>query len=83
MASSPHHFMANRRGKKMQTDRFYFPELQNHCGHDCSHEIKRLFAPWKESYDKPRQRIKKQRYHFANRGLHSQSYGFSSSHVQM
>ena len=35
---------------------------------DCSHEIKRL-APWKESYDKPRQCIKKQRYHFANRAV--------------
>ena len=40
-------------------------------------------APWKESYDKPRQCIKKQRYHFADKGLYSQSYGFSSSHVQM
>ena len=41
-----------------------------------------MLAPWKESYDKPRQRIKKQRHHFANKDLHSQSYGFSSSHVQ-
>ena len=38
-------------------------------------------APWKKSYDKPRQRIKKQRYHFADKGPSSQSYGFSSSHV--
>ena len=36
-----------------------------------------------ESYDKPRQSIKKQRYHFANKGPYSQSYGFSSSHVQI
>ena len=36
-----------------------------------------------ESYDKPRQHIKKQRHHFTNKGLYSQSYGFSSSHVQM
>ena len=35
------------------------------------------------SYDKPRQSIKKQRNHFANKGLYSQSYRFSSSHVQM
>ena len=35
------------------------------------------------SYDKPRGRIKKQRHHFADKGPHSQSYGFSSSHVQM
>ena len=42
-----------------------------------------MFAPWKKSYDKPRQCIKKQRHHFANKGLYSQSYGFSSSHAQM
>ena len=35
---------------------------------DCSHGIKTL-APWKKSYDKPRQRIKKQRHHFVNKGL--------------
>ena len=49
---------------------------------DCSHEIKTL-TPWKKSYDKPRQHIKKQRYYFANKGLSSQGYGFSSSHVSM
>ena len=49
---------------------------------DCSHEIKTL-APWKKSYDKPRQNFRKQRYHFANKGPHDQSYGFSSSHVWM
>ena len=40
-------------------------------------------APWKKSYDKPRQHIKKQRHHFANKGLSSQDYGFSSGHVWM
>ena len=40
-------------------------------------------APWKKSYDKPRQCIKKQRHHFANECLYSKSYGFSSSHVWM
>ena len=40
-------------------------------------------APWKKSYDKPRQHIKKQRHHFTNKGLDSQKYGFSSSHVWM
>ena len=38
---------------------------------------------WKESYDQPRQHIKKQRHYFANKGPSSQSYGFSSSHVWM
>ena len=40
-------------------------------------------ASWKESYDQPRQHIKKQRHYFANRDPCSQSYGFSSSHVWM
>ena len=42
---------------------------------DCSHEIKML-APWKKSYDKARQHIKKQRHHFMDEGPDSQSYGF-------
>ena len=48
---------------------------------DCSHEIKML-APGKKSYDQPRQCIKKQRYHFSNKGLSSQSYGFSSRTIK-
>ena len=40
-------------------------------------------GPWKKSYDKPRQCMKNQRHYFANKGLYSQSYGFSSSHGQM
>ena len=47
----------------------------------CSHEIKTLAQ--KKSYDKSRQHIKKQRHYFASKGLSSQSYGFSSSHVWM
>ena len=35
----------------------------------------------KKSYDQPRQHIKKQRHYFAYKGLPSQSYSFSSSHV--
>ena len=49
---------------------------------DCSHEIKML-TPWKESYDQPRQHIKKQRHYFANKGPSSQGYGFPSGHVWM
>ena len=58
---------------------------------DCSHEIKRRLLLGRKvmtnldstlkSRDKPRECIKKQRYHFANKGLYSQSYSFSSSHV--
>ena len=42
-----------------------------------------MLTPGKKSYDKPRQHIKKQRHYFANKGPSSQSYGFSSGHVQM
>ena len=35
-----------------------------------------MLAPWKKSYDQPRQHIKKQRHHFADKGLYSKSYGF-------
>ena len=40
-------------------------------------------TPWKESYEQPRQHIKKQRHYFSNKGPSSQGYGFSSSHVWM
>ena len=42
-----------------------------------------MLAPWKESYDQPRQHIKKQRHYFVKKGPSSQSYGFSSSYVWM
>ena len=48
---------------------------------DCSQAIED--TPWKESYDKPRQCIKKQRHYFADKGPYSQIYGFPSSHVGM
>ena len=42
-----------------------------------------MLVPWKENYDKPKQHVKKQRHHFADKGPYSQSYGFSSSDVEM
>ena len=70
-------------GETMETVReFIFLGSRITADSDCSHEIKRL-VPWKESYDKPRQCIKKQRHHFADKGPYSQRYGFSSSHVQL
>ena len=42
-----------------------------------------MLAPWKESYDKTRQHIKKQKHHFANKGTYSQGYCFSRSHIWM
>ena len=75
--------MANRRGKSGNSDRFYFPGLQNHCGGWLQPWNLKTLTPWRESYEKPRQHIKKQRHHFADKGLDTQSYGFSNSHVQM
>ena len=42
-----------------------------------------MFAPWKKSYNKPRQHVKRQRHYFADKDPSAQSYGFSSSHVWM
>ena len=42
-----------------------------------------MLTPWKESYDQPRQHIKKQRHYFVHKGPYSQGYDFSSSHVWM
>ena len=38
-----------------------------------------MLTPWKESYDQPRQHIKKHRHYFVNKGPSIQGYGFSSS----
>ena len=43
----------------------------------------KTLAPWRKSYDQPRQYVKKQRHDFANKGLSSQNCGFISSHVLM
>ena len=42
-----------------------------------------MLAPWKESYDQPRQNIKKKRHYFADKDPSSQSCGWSSNHVSM
>ena len=70
-----------RKNVETVTD-FIFLVSQITADSDCSHKIKTL-APWKKSYNKPRQCIKKQRHYFANKGLYSQSYGFPSSCVWM
>ena len=49
---------------------------------DCSHKLKDAYS-FEVKYDQPRQRIKKQRHYFANKGLSRQGYGFSSSHLWM
>ena len=48
---------------------------------DHSQDTFKMLAPWNKGYEQTRQSTKKQRCYFANKGLSSQSYGFSSSHV--
>ena len=74
--------MANWWGNNGNSDRLYFLGLQNHCRLWLQPWLKML-APWKKSYGKPRQCIKKQWHYFSDKGPCSQSYGFSSSHVWM
>ena len=42
-----------------------------------------MIASWQESYGKTRQCVKKQIYHFVDKGPYNQTYGLSSSYVQM
>ena len=78
-----HHFMAKRWGNNENSDKLYFLGLQNHYRWWLQPWNLKMLAPWKKSYDQPRQHIKKQRHYFANKGPSSQGYGFSSSHVWM
>ena len=75
--------MANGWGSNGNSDRLYFPGLQNNCRWWLQPWNEKTLAPWTKSYDQTRQHIEKQRHYFAKRGLSSQSYGFSSSHVWM
>ena len=53
-------------GGKMETVRdFIYLGSKITAGGDRSHEIKKTLAPWKKSYDQPRQHTKKQRHYFA------------------
>ena len=70
-------------GNSGNSVRLYFSGLQNHCRWWLQPWNLKMLTPWKESYDQPRQLIKKQRHYFANKGPSSQGYDFSSSHVWM
>ena len=66
-------------GEKLETmTDFIFLGPKITADSDCSHKIKRHLAPWKKSYDKPRQCIRKQRHHFNNKGL-SNAWFFQQS----
>ena len=83
MASSPITSWQIEGGKVEKVTDFIFLGSKITADSDYSHEIKRHLLLGKKSYDKPRQSVKKQRHHFADKGPYSQNYGFSSSHVQM
>ena len=72
--------MANRWGN---TAWLYFGGLQNHCRWWLQPWNYKMLTPWKESYDQPRQHIKKQRHYFVNKGPFKSRLWFSSSHVWM
>ena len=75
--------MANRWGNSGNTVRLYFGGLQHHCRWWLQPWNQKMLTPWKESYDQPRQHLKKQRDYFVNKDLSSQGYSFSSGHVWM
>ena len=79
MASSPSTSWQTDREKVETVADFILFGSKDTVDGDCSHKIKTL-APWKKSYDKPRQCIKKQSHHFADKSPYSQSYGSSRSH---
>ena len=70
-------------GETAETGWLYFGGLQNHCRWWLQPWNLKMLAPWKKSYDQPRQHIQKQRHYFANKGPSGQSCGFPSSHVWM
>ena len=74
--------MANRWGNSENSDRLYFGGLQITADGDCSHEIKRRLLLGRKVMTNL-DSILKIRHYFANKGLSSQGYGFSSSHVWM
>ena len=81
MASGPiTSWQIDRETMETVTD-FIFLGFKITVNGDCSRKLKD--SPWKKSYDQTRQCIKKQRHHFADKGLSSQNCGFFSSHIWM
>ena len=82
---------ANRLANNRNSERLYFLGLQNHCrwwlqpatAGDCNHEINRRLLLGRKTVSILQRIIIKQNHYFTNKGLSSQSYGFSSSHVWM
>ena len=72
--------MANRRVKSGSSDKAIFLGSKSIADSDCTHEVKRHLPLEGKAMTNLDRVLKKQRYHFANKGPSSQSYGFSSSH---
>ena len=70
-------------GKQWKHDRLIMGNPKNHCRGSLQPWNSKTLAPWKKSYDQPRQHTKKQRHYFANKGLSCQNNVFSSSYVWM
>ena len=70
-------------GEKMETvAHFIFLGSKSTADGDCRHEIKRRLLLGRKAMTKLDSIFKKQRHHFADNGLYSQRYGFSSIHGQ-
>ena len=83
IASDPTTSWQTEGGEVEEVTDFIFLGSRITADGNCNREIKRHFLLGRKAMTKPRQCIKKQRRHFANKGPCSQSYGFSSSHVLM
>ena len=81
MASSPiTSWQIDRETVETVTD-FIFLSSKITADNDSSYKIKRRLLLGRKSMTNLDSVLKKQRYHFTNKGLYSQNYGFFSSHV--
>ena len=74
--------MENRWGNNGNSDRLFSWAPKSLQIVTAATKLKTL-APWKKTYDPPRQYIKKQRHYFGIKGPFSQNYDFSSTRIQM
>ena len=85
MAFGTHHFKQTEVEKVEAVTDFLFlgSKITADSRHETKKKKKKMLAPWKESCNKHRQLIKKQKHHFADKGTYDQIYGFSSSNIWM
>ena len=78
-----HHFMANRWGNNGNSERLYFGGSKITADDECSHEIKRRLLLGRKAMTNLDSILKSGDITLPTKGLSSQSYGFSNSHVWM